>query len=141
MQIYRGLGLHLQNADNAREAGIYAVWMRLSTGKLKVFRSCRNWFDEFRTFARDENGKIVGESKYHLMAATRYLFLGAIEWWMAKPAKPSEELDYWERLRRSGSYFPRDSSAGRWIPTVSRPTSRSRRPSAAPFPGRPRATP
>ena len=59
MQIYLKLGLKLRNADNARESGIYTVWSRLSTGKLKVFRSCRNWFDEFRIFARDENGKII----------------------------------------------------------------------------------
>ena len=78
MQIYRKLGLRLSNADNAREAGIYNVWMRLSTGKLKVFRSCRNWFDEFRIFARDENGKIMNEQKFHLMAPTRYLFLGSM---------------------------------------------------------------
>ena len=78
LQIYRGLGLTLQMAENAREAGIYEVWMRLSTGKLKVFRSCRNWLDEFRIFARDENGKIINEQKFHLMAATRYLFMGGM---------------------------------------------------------------
>jgi phage terminase large subunit-like protein len=50
MQIYLKLGLRIRNAENAREAGIYTVWTRLSTGKLKVFRSCRNWFDEFRIF-------------------------------------------------------------------------------------------
>jgi hypothetical protein len=44
-------------AENAREAGIYEVWTRLSAGKLKVFCSCRNWLDEFRIFERDENGK------------------------------------------------------------------------------------
>ena len=29
-------------AQNAVEAGIYNVWQRLSGGKLKVFKSCRN---------------------------------------------------------------------------------------------------
>ena len=75
-------------ADNAREAGIYSVWMRLSTGKLKVFRSCRNWLDEFRIFARDENGKIINEQKFHLMAATRCLLLGSLNRWIVKPAPP-----------------------------------------------------
>ncbi len=87
MQIYLKLGLKLRNADNARESGIYTVWSRLSTGKLKVFRSCRNWFDEFRIFARDENGKIINEQKFHLMAATRYLFLGSMTRWIAKPQR------------------------------------------------------
>jgi phage terminase large subunit-like protein len=84
-QIYLKLGLKLCLAENAREAGIYTVWLRLSTGKLKVFRSCRNWLNEFRTFARDEDGKIINEQKYHLMAATRYLFLGSMGRWKVKP--------------------------------------------------------
>ena len=58
-----------------RRSGIYAVWSRLSTGRLKVFRSCKNWLDEFRTFARDEDGNIMNEAKYHLIAPTRYLLL------------------------------------------------------------------
>lgn len=92
-KIYRELGLTLQFAQNAREAGIYSVWMRLSTGRLKVFRSCRNWLDEFRTFARDENGQIMSESKYHLMAATRYLLHGSMaRWTMSKPVSPARYL-------------------------------------------------
>ena len=92
MQIYLKLGLRLRNADNAREAGIYSVWSRLSTGKLKVFRSCRNWFDEFRIFCRDENGKIMNEQKFHLMAATRYLFLGSMNRWIVKPVPKAQAL-------------------------------------------------
>jgi hypothetical protein len=101
LQIYLKLGLHLKTADNAREAGIYNVWMRLSTGKLKVFRSCRNWLNEFRTFCRDEDGKIVNESKYHLMASTRYLFLGSMNRFKTKPAAKSE-------------YEPRPPRMGIW---------------------------
>ena len=83
-QIYRGLGLDLRLAKNAREAGIYAVWTRLSTGRLKVFRSCVNWLNEFKTFARDENGNIMSEAKYHLQAATRYLLLDTLGRWEAE---------------------------------------------------------
>jgi hypothetical protein len=89
-QIYRNLGLKLRSARNAREAGIYAVWMRLSTGKLKIFRSCKNWFDEFRIFCRDENGNIIAENKFHLMAATRYLLLGSMSRWIVKPIPKAE---------------------------------------------------
>ena len=94
LQIYRGLGLTLQMAENAREAGIYEVWMRLSTVKLKVFRSCRNWLDEFRIFARDENGKIINEQKFHLMAATRYLFMGGMisRWTVNEPPSTPRAL-------------------------------------------------
>ena len=83
--IYTQLGLKVQKADNAREAGIHEVWMRLSTGRLKVFKSCINWLTEFRIFGRDENGRIIDEHKFHLMAATRYLFLTGIQHWKVKP--------------------------------------------------------
>jgi len=75
MQSYIDLGLHLEPAKNAVEAGIYEVWQALSTGKLKVFKSCRQWFEEFRLYRRDEKGKIV-KTKDHLMDATRYAVMG-----------------------------------------------------------------
>jgi hypothetical protein len=90
-QIYRGLGLDLRMADNAREAGIYSVWTRLSTGRLKVFRSCKNWLDEFRIFARDQNGKIMNEAKFHLMAATRYLLLDTTGRWANEQPEPKRQ--------------------------------------------------
>lgn len=68
---YRDLGLELAEADNAVEAGIYAVWERLSTGRLKVFKSLANWLAEYRGYHRDEKGKIV-KLNDHLMDATRY---------------------------------------------------------------------
>jgi hypothetical protein len=96
--LYKGLGLDLLMADNARESGIFEVWSRLSTGRLKVFKSCRNWLSEFRTFARDENGQIVNEAKYHLQAATRYLLLGSLNrWGMPHPTDSSASL----RARRA----------------------------------------
>jgi len=94
LQIYCALGLKLQTADNAREAGIYAVWTRLSTGRLKIFQSCRAWLDEFRIFARDENGKIMNEPKFHLMAATRYLLLDTLANWRAAQPKVQKSPEY-----------------------------------------------
>lgn len=72
---YRELGLNLLPAQNAREAGIYAVWERLSTGRLKVFNTLMNWQAEYRLYRRDENGKVVKECD-HLMDAMRYLVMG-----------------------------------------------------------------
>jgi hypothetical protein len=87
LQIYLGLGLTLRMADNAREAGIYDVWTRLNTGRLKVFRSCKNWPDEFRIFARGENGNII-QQKFRLMAASRYLLRGPLTRWVVMERKP-----------------------------------------------------
>jgi hypothetical protein len=72
MARYRELGLALQPAENAVEAGIHAVWMRLETGRLRVFRTLQNWFAEHQLYRRDENGRIV-KAHDHLMDATRYL--------------------------------------------------------------------
>lgn len=74
MREYMDLGLDLVNADNAVEAGLFAVYRRMVSGRLKVFRSCPNWLSEFRLYRRDEKGKIVKE-RDHLMDAMRYLIM------------------------------------------------------------------
>ena len=74
---YQDCGLTLTPAVNAVEAGIFAVWTRLSTGRLKVFRSLTPWLDEFRIYRRDQNGKIVKDHD-HLMDATRYLIMSGL---------------------------------------------------------------
>lgn len=68
---YRDQGLNLSFANNAVEAGIYAVWERLSSGRLKIFRSCKNFLGEYRTYRRDEKGRIV-KSNDHLCDGLRY---------------------------------------------------------------------
>lgn len=74
---YQDLGLDLSDADNAVEAGIYAVWMRLSTGRLKVFDTLTSWLSEYRIYRRDENGKVVKKND-HAMDCTRYLVLSGL---------------------------------------------------------------
>lgn len=73
MAQYVELGLDLAIADNSLEAGILGVWQRLSTGRLKVFRTLQNWLKEFRFYQRDENGQIKDGQADHLMDTTRYL--------------------------------------------------------------------
>jgi phage terminase large subunit-like protein len=74
MQMYCQLGLDLQPAVNAVEAGIQDVWELLVGGRLKIFKTMSNWLQEFRGYHRDDkgNGKIV-KREDHLMDATRYL--------------------------------------------------------------------
>ena len=64
MELYTDLGLELTRANNAVSAGIYEVWTRLSTGRLKVFHSCVNLLFEMRLYRRDEKGKIVKENDH-----------------------------------------------------------------------------
>lgn len=72
MSDYMQLGLKLGLADNGVESGLYSVWNRLSTGRLKVFKALSSWFEEFRLYRRDDKGNVVKEND-HLMDATRYL--------------------------------------------------------------------
>lgn len=74
---YADLGLCLVCAQNAVDAGIYDVWMRMSTGRLKVFRTLVSWLSEFRLYRRDENGKVVKEND-HLMDCMRYLIASGL---------------------------------------------------------------
>jgi hypothetical protein len=75
---YIDLGLRLSPAVNAVEAGLYAVWERLSGSRIKVFNTLTNWLDEYRLYRRDENGKIIKE-RDHLMDATRYLIVSGLD--------------------------------------------------------------
>jgi len=74
---YRDLGLKLNLAENSVESGLDKVFMRLSTGRLKVFKNCGNTLAEYRIYRRDENGKIV-KAHDHAMDALRYLIVSGI---------------------------------------------------------------
>lgn len=67
-------GLQLVNAVNAVDAGIYEVWQLLSSGRLKIFSTCQNFWAEYMIYRRDENGKIVKKFD-HLMDCVRYLIM------------------------------------------------------------------
>jgi phage terminase large subunit-like protein len=94
VQIYKNLGMDLEFADNSVEAGIYEVWTRLSTGRLKVFRSLGNFLQEFRLYRRDERGRIV-KNNDHLQDSLRYLVMSGIARAKTKPApKPAHRPAY-----------------------------------------------
>ena len=78
MQNYLDLGLQISNAINGVESGIYKVWQALSAGKLKVFKSCRPWFEEFRLYRRDDKGRIV-KANDHILDAMRYGYMSKEE--------------------------------------------------------------
>lgn len=92
MHDYSDLGLRLSVGDNGVESGLYSVWNRMSTGKLKVFKSLSQWLTEFRLYRRDDKGAVV-KSNDHLMDAMRYLEsrIGAFS---TKPQEPKTETKY-----------------------------------------------
>lgn len=73
---YAALGLELEKAQNAREAGIFEVWKRMTSGRLKIFKSCRELLACLRLYHRDKHGNVVKEED-HLPDALRYLVMAA----------------------------------------------------------------
>jgi phage terminase large subunit-like protein len=73
-QVYglTGFGLDIRPAKNEVESGIVNVYNRLTTGKLKVFSTLKNFQREFTLYRRDLNGRIIKEND-HLMDALRYI--------------------------------------------------------------------
>ncbi len=96
---YQSLGLTLFKADNSVESGLYKVWMRLSTGRLKVFKSLQNWLSEYRIYRRNEDGKVIKEND-HLMDCTRYGIMSGIDIAIVKPFD-DEDIDSNEQQGRS----------------------------------------
>ena len=90
LDMYRDLGLDLIAADNAVESGIFQVWTRMSTGRLKIFKSCQNLQNELRLYRRDERGKIV-KTNDHLCDALRYLVMELHNLLSTKPAPQKEK--------------------------------------------------
>lgn len=78
LENYRLLGLRLETAKNGVDAGLFDVWERLSTGRLKVFSTCRNLLAEYRLYHRDEKGRIVKEFD-HAVDALRYLIVSGLD--------------------------------------------------------------
>jgi phage terminase large subunit-like protein len=93
LEMYKQLGLDLDTAVNAVEAGIYEVWSRLSTGRLKVFRSLTNWLAEFRLYQRDEKGRIK-KANDHLMDGTRYLVMSGLSRAQTRPVAEKQFGSY-----------------------------------------------
>lgn len=89
MAEYQRLGLDIQPANKAVEAGIDSVTERLSQGRLKVFSTCTRWLGEYRLYQYAPNGTIKKE-RDHLMDSTRYLVMSGLQ--RAKVHVPEKQV-------------------------------------------------
>jgi phage terminase large subunit-like protein len=96
---YQELGLNILPANNSRESGLFEVHQRLATGRLKVFRSLRNWLREYRIYRRDERGHIVKQDD-HLMDGTRYLVVSGLE--VATVAMSVVSIEFRNKRKKKG---------------------------------------
>jgi phage terminase large subunit-like protein len=69
--------LKIYPANKAVEAGIYEVWSRFSSGRLKIFKTCGNLERELMMYHRDEKGKI-NKTDDHGLDGLRYLCMSGI---------------------------------------------------------------
>ena len=76
MDLYKGFGLNMIAADNARESSIMALNEYMRSGKLKFFKAgARDLVTELLSCSRDSNGKIKDQSAQHGLDALRYGFV------------------------------------------------------------------
>ncbi|MEQ8394996.1 phage terminase large subunit [Thalassobaculum sp.] len=65
VQLYRTLGLRaIEPFENDVEAGIAAVWARMSTGRLKVVSTCADFAMSYRLYRRDEQGRPIEDGRF-----------------------------------------------------------------------------
>lgn len=83
---YRDLGLHLEFAVNAVEAGLFTVWELFISNRLKVFKNLACFWQEFRLYRRDEKGRVV-KGTDHLMDCLRYAIMGGRDRMCTEPVK------------------------------------------------------
>ena len=75
-------------------SGIMLVHDRLSTGRLKIFRSCTNLLEERRLYRRiekDHGRSEILKEKDHLMDALRYLVTDGMKRMRARPTPEKEQ--------------------------------------------------
>ncbi len=118
---YAELGLILVPANNAVESGIYETWARLSSGRIKVFRTLQSFLMEYRLYRRDEKGKIV-KSNDHLMDTLRYMVMSGVAIAAMQPRSN------WDRMMSGSRNRPKFTAeyepfAEAWAQDVPRPES------------------
>lgn len=100
---YGSLGLNLTTANNEVEAGLFAVYRRLVSGRLKAFTTLNNLRSERRLYRRDDKGKVVKE-RDHLMDTERYLIMSGMARAIVRPAFQfgDEDAAHHDRNRVTG---------------------------------------
>lgn len=97
LQLYFEEGLHLAKADNAMESGISSVCQLFEQDRIKVFSTCRNFFEEFRKYKRNDDGTIPRHLQDHLMDCLRYFFVSGVH--VMTSQRDYDDDDYYDDSR------------------------------------------
>lgn len=119
IKLYREVGFPLTEAMNAVEAGVGEMWTLLNTGKLKIFASCAEFFEEYRMYIRDEMGHIKkGTDRLdHVLDATRYANAEGVSWWEPTPDHWRDDGLLLDTIPEVAHSYTRTGSggSGRWM--------------------------
>ncbi len=74
---YRNTGIDLRLGKYAKERSVDIVLERIREGRFKVFNTCRKFMNEWRSYSRDEKGKIM-KGNDHLMNALEFVMLDGL---------------------------------------------------------------
>lgn len=77
LEDYAKAGLPLNKSRYAKELAVDAVLERIRTGRFRVFNTCRKFMEEWRSYARDDKGKIM-KGRDHLMNALEFAILDGL---------------------------------------------------------------
>jgi phage terminase large subunit-like protein len=92
-EMYSSMGLLLFNANKSVEAGIFKVFQGLSTGQIKIFRTCVQLLEEMRIYRRNDKGQIANNQTDDLCDSLRYLVMSAQG---ISQTKPTGTENLWE---------------------------------------------
>jgi phage terminase large subunit-like protein len=98
IELYKAQGLNLRPADNTVEAGIFDIYERMTTGRLKIFRNCQELITEKRLYRRDEKGKIFKQND-HILDALRYVVRSGLQYAVAGDAKEQPKPSFKRHIR------------------------------------------
>ena len=93
LEIYRNLGLDIELPDKALSTGLQNTWTRMSTGRLKIFESCTDLFDQIRTYMRNGHGDIPDDPRHDLCDALRYAIQSGLNRAKLPPVKQGPVFD------------------------------------------------
>lgn len=104
IDLYTNDGLNLYLANNSVEAGLMEVLQRLHSGRLKVFSNNQKLISEYRTYARDDKGKIIKKND-HLLDAMRYLIMSGQSYAKQKPLEKRPLYDFFaNKLKQTSGW-------------------------------------
>jgi phage terminase large subunit-like protein len=93
IEVYRKLGLDITPANNRVEPGLLEMYQRMCAGKLKVWSTCINFWNEFRMYRR-KNGLVVKEHD-HFMDSGRYVTVSGADVQRVKAMSNATTVDSW----------------------------------------------